>query len=211
MQCLQSAMWDFILKRKFKFVPLNDKDADDDMDRENLLPSGAQPRIRRGLSWHLFVLCIVSTACLSVILGAWIGNATRWDADAFSIRHTSQYSPIIEDITIQYTALPFNGSLLASNPFRLDAGPEVDAAWKSLGADYSAALIPPLLAARSGLAPDQVKIKERYGGGYPAHVEGMHHLHCLNLLRKSLAWNFAYYQAEGLGPFSNDKDILKHH
>ncbi|KAL5459158.1 hypothetical protein PMIN07_005853, partial [Paraphaeosphaeria minitans] len=167
MQCLQSAMWDFILKRKFKFVPLNDKDADDDMDRENLLPSGAQPRIRRGLSWHLFVLCIVSTACLSVILGAWIGNATRWDADAFSIRHTSQY--------------------------------------------YSAALIPPLLAARSGLAPDQVKIKERYGGGYPAHVEGMHHLHCLNLLRKSLAWNFAYYQAEGLGPFSNDKDILKHH
>ncbi|KAL5422531.1 hypothetical protein PMIN04_004672 [Paraphaeosphaeria minitans] len=138
MQCLQSAMWDFILKRKFKFVPLNDKDADDDMDRENLLPSGAQPRIRRGLSWHLFVLCIVSTACLSVILGAWIGNATRWDADAFSIRHTSQYSPIIEDITIQYTALPFNGSLLASNPFRLDAGPEVDAAWKSLGADCTA-------------------------------------------------------------------------
>jgi hypothetical protein len=32
---------------------------------------------------------------------------------------------------------------------------------------------------RSGLAPDQVKIQEKYGGGYPANVEGLHHLHCL--------------------------------
>jgi hypothetical protein len=32
-----------------------------------------------------------------------------------------------------------------------------------------------------------------------------------NLLRKSLAWNFDYYKEQGLGPFSNDADILKHH
>jgi hypothetical protein len=32
-----------------------------------------------------------------------------------------------------------------------------------------------------------------------------------NLLRKSLAWNFNYYQEEGLGPFSNDAGIIKHH
>jgi hypothetical protein len=32
-----------------------------------------------------------------------------------------------------------------------------------------------------------------------------------NLLRKSLAWNFDYYQKQGLGPFSNDANILKHH
>ncbi|KAJ4359768.1 uncharacterized protein N0V89_000324 [Didymosphaeria variabile] len=76
---------------------------------------------------------------------------------------------------------------------------------------HSAARIPAHRASRAGLAPDQVKIKEKYGGGYPAHVEGMHHLHCLNLLRKSLAWNFAYYQAQGRGPFSNDPDILKYH
>jgi hypothetical protein len=90
-----------------------------------------------------------------------------------------------------------------------------------------AARIPLHEAEHSGLAPDQVKIKEEYGGGYPAHVEGLHHLHCLvrweahtiwmvliskqNLLRKSLAWNFDYYQKQGLGPFSNDPDILKHH
>lgn len=32
-----------------------------------------------------------------------------------------------------------------------------------------------------------------------------------NLLRKSLAWNFDYYQKQGLGPFSNDASILKNH
>ncbi|KAF2036695.1 hypothetical protein EK21DRAFT_106009 [Setomelanomma holmii] len=61
-------------------------------------------------------------------------------------------------------------------------------------------------AEASTLAPDQVKIKEKYGGGYPAHVEGLHHLHCL-----SLVWNIDYYQQKGLGPFSNDGDILKQH
>ncbi|KAL1594458.1 hypothetical protein SLS60_010218 [Paraconiothyrium brasiliense] len=117
----------------------------------------------------------------------------------------------MDDIPIHYTQVRFNGSLLKPAIFRQDAGPEVDAAWKSLGVDYSAARIPADRASRSGLAPDQVKIKEKYGGSYPAHVEGMHHLHCLNLLRKSLAWNFAYYQAQGLGPFSNDPEILKYH
>ncbi|KAF2799287.1 hypothetical protein K505DRAFT_389731 [Melanomma pulvis-pyrius CBS 109.77] len=100
---------------------------------------------------------------------------------------------------------------MKQNVFKQDAGPEVDAAWKTLGADYRASRIPANKASRSGLAPDQVKIQEKYGGGYPANVEGLHHLHCLNLLRKSLAWNFDYYQKQGLGPFSNDGNILKYH
>jgi hypothetical protein len=32
-----------------------------------------------------------------------------------------------------------------------------------------------------------------------------------NLLRKSLVWNFNHYKEEGLGPFSNDANIVKHH
>lgn len=34
-------------------------------------------------------------------------------------------------------------------------------------------------AERSGIARDQVRIKAKYGGGYPANIEGLHHLHCL--------------------------------
>jgi hypothetical protein len=102
----------------------------------------------------------------------------------------------MDDIDIRFTKVRFNGSLLKPNVFREDAGPQVDVAWKSLGADCnsspilhhqlsnmpapdSAARVPTDKASKSGLAPDQVKIKDKYGGGYPAHVEGMHHLHCL--------------------------------
>lgn len=34
-------------------------------------------------------------------------------------------------------------------------------------------------AEKSGLKHDQVKINEKYGGGFIANVEGLHHLHCL--------------------------------
>ena len=39
-------------------------------------------------------------------------------------------------------------------------------------------------AEASGLRLDQVKINEKYGGGYPANVEGLHQLHCLVSLLK---------------------------
>lgn len=39
--------------------------------------------------------------------------------------------------------------------------------------------LPASEAAKSGIRPDQVQIQEKYGGGFPANVEGLHHLHCL--------------------------------
>lgn len=112
---------------------------------------------------------------------------------------------------MKFQQVRFNGSFLKLNAFRQDAGPEVDAAWKSLGADFSAVRIPVSEAAASNIRADQVKIKDKYGGGFPANVEGLHHLHCLNLLRKSLPWNIEYYKAMKMGPFANEDHILKAH
>jgi len=39
----------------------------------------------------------------------------------------------------------------------------------------------------------------------------MHHLHCLNLVRKSLYYNYQYYKDMGMHAFSNDEDILQLH
>jgi hypothetical protein len=39
----------------------------------------------------------------------------------------------LKDVDISYNVIGFNGSLLKANEFRKDAGPEVDAAWESLG------------------------------------------------------------------------------
>jgi hypothetical protein len=39
-------------------------------------------------------------------------------------------------------------------------------------------------AEETGLRDDQVQVSEEFGGGFPANVEGLHHLHCLvSLLR----------------------------
>ncbi|KAF2002297.1 hypothetical protein P154DRAFT_594666 [Amniculicola lignicola CBS 123094] len=199
-------------KDDFERVPNADEAEEFLADEERASQHSQSSRpTSHGPSWLVTVVITIATAVLSASFGAWAGRTWILNPNDFSIRHTSQYSPIIKDVGVEYHTVRFNGSLLKSNVFRQDAGPEVDAAWKSLGADYHAARIPFDQAAQSNIAPDQVKIKEKYGGGYPAHVEGLHHLHCLNLLRKSLAWNFNYYSKQGLGPFSNPPDIAKYH
>ncbi|KAL3449134.1 hypothetical protein BJX65DRAFT_294668 [Aspergillus insuetus] len=54
-------------------------------------------------------------------------------------------------------------------------------------------------------------IRDIYSGGYPANVEGLHHLHCLNLLRQSLYYSYEYYHARGKEAFKNDDFIVRKH
>ena len=39
--------------------------------------------------------------------------------------------------------------------------------------------LPEHMAKSAGLTKNHIRIKEKYGGGYPVNVEGLHHLHCL--------------------------------
>ena len=66
-------------------------------------------------------------------------------------------------------------------------------------------------APKSGIKPDQVQINPKYGGGFPANVEGLHHLHCLNLVRKGLYYNIDYYRAKGEGAFINNSTVVRYH
>lgn len=74
-----------------------------------------------------------------------------------------------------------------------------------------AVIVPSSNAEKSGLLPSYVQVSPQYGGGFPANVEGLHHLHCLNLLRKSLYHNYDYYHSLGKGAFKNDDDIVYYH
>ncbi len=56
-----------------------------------------------------------------------------------------------------------------------------------------------------------VQVQGKYGGGFPANVEGLHHLHCLNLLRQTLWFNYDYYHALGEGAFKNSDEIVRYH
>lgn len=88
-------------------------------------------------------------------------------------------------------------------------------------------VIPEAEAEQTGLRHDQVKISQEYGGGFPANVEGLHHLHCLvsanfvckwididcleDLLRRTLHWNYDYYLAQKQGAFANSGYIVRVH
>lgn len=136
---------------------------------------------KRTLAFTLVAGLAVSNA-LSLAVGAYAGRhraLMQQSLDTHCAAHTVQYSPLLDEVTIQYAPVTFNGSFLQETVYRRPAAPEVDAAWEALGVNYRAGVIPAAAGPRSGLTPDHVQRADRYGGGFLVNVEGMHHLHCL--------------------------------
>lgn len=71
--------------------------------------------------------------------------------------------------------------------------------------------VPSEVGPHVGLDHNKVQINEKYGGGFPANVEGLHQLHCLNLVRKAMYYNIDYYREKGEGAFVNDAPIVQKH
>ena len=65
--------------------------------------------------------------------------------------------------------------------------------------------------ARFGLETGMVKRVPRLGEGYVAESDGLHHLHCLDLLRLTSYFNYEYYCRLGKGAFENNDHILELH
>ncbi|KAF2280525.1 uncharacterized protein EI97DRAFT_368898 [Westerdykella ornata] len=158
--------------------------------------------------------------CTTVYLGIgiWFGYIMRGtqfvaDADDFCLNHISHYcvAPLVNEVKPNWRTIQYNGSFFHESIYRQPPSPEVDEAWSALGIDYRSVVVPESEAAKTGLRPDQVKVSQLYGGGYPANVEGLHHLHCLNLLRKALKWNYNYYREQKQGAFVNSEYVVRYH
>jgi hypothetical protein len=186
-------------------------------DHEALLSNQNPARFSKDNSSRLYSLLTnplvtLILVCLSFAAGAFIQSLPFFNKDILCAAHTVQYSPpLLADVDIKYAPIDYNGSFLKENIYRQDASPEVDAAWEALGVNYRGIRVPHEMAEAAGIDKSHVKIKEKYGGGYPANVEGLHHLHCLNLLRQTSKYNFDYYKALGRGAFKNNDDIVKLH
>ncbi|KAF9889812.1 hypothetical protein FE257_006902 [Aspergillus nanangensis] len=166
-----------------------------------------QPR-RSSVWWKIFLYPIV----IATIFIAGIFSGFNWqDVNNRCVQHVSQKSPLLRDMDVNYHVQQFNGTFMHENIYRQDAGPEVDAAWAALGVDYRPLWVPPEAGEEAGIAHDQVKVSDQYGGGFPANLEGLHHLHCLNLLRKSLYYNYDHYHEMGEGAFSNNDYVVRRH
>jgi len=168
--------------------------------------------IRKGRKWWLGYVAILLFVSNSVTF-AFSKWSWQRNLDSLCNTHTSMtWTPLLEDVKITYTTTFFNGSFTRENVYRQAPSLEVDEAWDALGANYNPALIRPEEAEKAGIPSDRMMVGEELGGpGYPADVEGIHQIHCLNLLRQSLYFNSDYYHNLGTGAFVNNEEVLKLH
>lgn len=190
-------------------------DGDEEMPEEHSL--GVETPRRRKQNHIRYSLSVLTLVILpnivSALAGAFIFHAW-WQTEHLGPRcaaYTSQYSPVVEEARVTYSPTNFNGSFMQEDVFRRRGSPEVDAAWESLGVNYRAGVISHKEGLRSGLTTAHVQRADKYGGGFFVNVEGLHHLHCLDLVRKALYYNYPYYKAMGKHAFLNDDKILELH
>ncbi|KAE9368375.1 hypothetical protein N431DRAFT_347475 [Stipitochalara longipes BDJ] len=145
------------------------------------------------------------------MLGFCIGQRFPTHLDPTCAKHISKYSPILDDVDISYRVQDFDGRFVKESIYRQVGGPEVDAAWEDLGVGYRSILLPASRREEAGLSSDHAHAREIYGGGYPVYVEGLHQLHCLNLVRQSLYYNYNYYLAQGKEAFGDTPEVLHWH
>ncbi|KAM5343145.1 hypothetical protein ACJ41O_014111 [Fusarium nematophilum] len=198
------------MSKEAEAAPLNphvDGDSDDESESFHYVPPRRRLSACRCLGWAIALITVI---LVSASAGAWISMAYV-NIDQNCAAHTTQWSPLLDDVAIKYTMQPFDGKFMHENKFRGNASPEVDAAWESLGVDYRPGVISYEDGLASGLDDSFVQRAPQHGGGFFVNVEGMHHLHCLNLVRKSLWFNYEYYKDLGEHAFKNDGRIFQLH
>ncbi|KAH7117709.1 hypothetical protein B0J11DRAFT_552470 [Dendryphion nanum] len=147
-------------------------------------------------------ICSVVYVGIGVFIGTILKDTQCVEvADRFRMDRISRYSPVMNEL------------VPASERKQQQAGPEVDAAWDALRTnckllDGSVARSD-AEAKESGIRHDQVRLTMDYSRGFPANVEGLHHLHCLHLMRKTPWWNYEYYRNKKEGSFVNAKYIVR--
>ncbi|KAF4456445.1 tat pathway signal sequence [Fusarium austroafricanum] len=184
------------------------QDSDEDSESFHYVP----PRRRHCTGCRCFgwLFSLLSIIFISAISGAWIAMAYL-NIDQTCAIHTTKWSPVLKDVPITYQEQPFDGNFMEENSFRKNGSHEVDKAWESLGVDYRPGVISYEDGIASGLTDAHVQVSPEHGGGFIVNVEGMHHLHCLNLLRKSLYFNYDHYKKMGGHAFKNDGEVFRLH
>jgi len=107
-----------------------------------------------------------------------------------------------------YQLVQYNGTVGWPSPYAPPRGedptPEIDAAWNNLNGMSVQRFeihrlkiiiarpmsVPEQVVLNSGENSSAVRLSSEMGGGYLAWAEVNHQLHCLNLVRKGLHWDY---------------------
>jgi hypothetical protein len=202
-----------------------------DNDRESEFAELPSRRGKQRRRWQLSLFRITSflvVGLLSVMLGVVLGRYNI-DFDKECAAYTAEYckcnmaphlpyihanslaAPLLKDVKIRYETIKFNGSFLAESIYRQPPSPEVDAAWNALGIDNRPVVITPSEGLKAGLSKHYNQVSQKYGGGYVVGVQGLHSLHCVDVLRKGLWYNYEYYKVQGQNSFRDPEEYLRLH
>ncbi|KAH8817056.1 hypothetical protein F5884DRAFT_242765 [Xylogone sp. PMI_703] len=162
-------------------------------------------------------ICAVSLFCFVSSLILSIKSPSGSD----TLRQTTFYSTVLEDLKPTWAPNAFKSHPLSSSKsiFRQDPSEEVDAAWNRV-TDMNAFIISSEDVRRLGKDPSlALKAPESWGYGsdaYLAEVDGIHLVHCLDVLRKSLYHNYEHYFPNGSSisyhfHVAHCQEILAHH
>ncbi|CAN9348306.1 unnamed protein product [Alternaria alternata] len=117
----------------------------------------------------------------------------------YFLKHTSEKSPVLEQLEIPLTTWRLNGTFIEMGSiYRGRPSPEVDAAWERVETQTPIPISREDVIAQGKDPEDAVKWPEEFGFGpdaYIGRIDVFHQIHCLNVLRKHLHFNYDYYYA----------------
>lgn len=153
----------------------------DDRDDAQLLDNNTEtrpPPQSRLLRWSLWLSHGVLAFITMLFFVLWV-----W---APSIDDIVLYSPANEAIE-SIGIIRFNGTLGTPSIYRGRPSPEINAAWDRIALDARPVRITAEQLLRRGEkpTPSMVRYPDEFGGGYMASVEVIHHLHCLDMVRRA--------------------------
>lgn len=149
--------------------------------------SHAIQRRRRLLPWLVHAMLLGVSALLCLVSFQYARDAQH------CARRVSAFSPAVE--AVEYLDVRFNGTLHKPSVSKGEPSPELDAAWNSIIFNMKPLQISSETLAKLGKdkRPSLTRLPGEYGGEYLVSMEITHHLHCLNMLRKYL--DYDYYKA----------------
>ncbi|KAK5994497.1 hypothetical protein PT974_04974 [Cladobotryum mycophilum] len=146
------------------------------------------------------VLFVTSLCCLGLSFLVYRKSSTIGEREI--LKRSTFYSPPIDAFTPKWRVEDVTTHPIATNEsvFRRDPSPDVDEAWSRVS-DLGVIPLTREQVVGLGKNPSTVlKAPKDWGVGDDAYLgqfDGVHLIHCLNAMRKSLYYNYHYYYPNG--------------
>ncbi|KAF2179757.1 hypothetical protein K469DRAFT_797546, partial [Zopfia rhizophila CBS 207.26] len=131
-------------------------------------------------------------------------------------------APALGSVDSDYKVVRYAGLQDLNSPWRGEPRPELEEAWDNVTWEVGEIPVSKEEALRSGLLLDPntlVRFPEEYGGQIYTSVEWNHHLHCLNMIRKFIRFDyykdkehsFSFPPEETINHLDHCVDMLRQH